>query len=58
MCAEEQLDSFLDDIRGNAAVNLLSLAGLFIGLVVHGLRRLRSVAYRDFIGRSHPLRMI
>ena len=59
VCAEEQLDRFLDNIRGNAAVNLLqSLAGLFIGLVIHGLRRLRSVAWRDFIGRSHPLRMI
>jgi hypothetical protein len=33
VCAEEQLDRFLDNIRGNAAVNLLqSLEGLFIGL--------------------------
>ena len=59
VCAEEQLDSFLDNIRGNAAVNLLqSLAGLLIGLVIHGLRWLRSVAQRDFVGRSHPPRMI
>ena len=40
-----EIDQLLDNIRGNAAVNLLqSLAGLFIGLVIHGLRRLRSVA--------------
>ena len=36
--AEEKLDRFFDDIRRNAAVDLMqSFTGLFIGLVVHGL---------------------
>ena len=59
MCAEEQLDRFFDDIRGNTAVDLLqSLAGFFVFLVIYSLCRLRSVSLRDFISRSHPLRMI
>ena len=57
--AEEQLDRFFDDIRRNAAVDLLQLlTSLLIGLVVHCLRRLESFPRRNFIGRSHPFRMI
>ena len=57
--AEEQLDRFFDDIQRNAAVDLLQLlTGLFIGLVIHGLRRLEPFTCRNFIGRSHPFRMI
>ena len=41
VCAEEQLQS----------------RRLVCGPVIHGLRRLRSVAQRNFIGRSDPLRM-
>ena len=57
VCAEEQLNRFLDNIWRNAAVDLLQSRRLVCGPVIHGLRRLRSVAQRNFIGRSDPLRM-
>ena len=59
VCTEEHLDRFFDNIRNNSAVDLLqNLAGFFIFLMIHSLCRLRSIALRDFISRSHPLRMI